>query len=1543
MATIIAKLSMIKALLIVGALFIGISSLAQPAGSIDLTFNPTDKGFGIGEGPNAQVISSAIQPDGKIIIGGDFTSYNGVARNRIARLNANGTIDVSFNPGTGANGSVEAMILQADGKIIISGSFTSYNGTNRNRIARLNTDGSLDLTFNPGSGANNSIQHVLLQNDGKIITGGSFTSYNGTTRNRLARLNADGTLDSSFDPGTSTDTGIEAMTLQGNGKIIIGGNFTSYTGTAINRIARLNENGSLDTSFNPGTGANNFVGTTVIQIDGKIIIGGLFSTYNGISRNRIARLNEDGSLDDSFNPGIGANNTVFHSLMQSDGKIIIAGYFSSFNGVVRNRIARLNEDGSLDVSFDPGTGTDRLIRVIKLDSEGNIIVGGSITSFNNSVWTRLIRITSTGAVDPTFGSPSQYGANDIINMTVNQPDGKLIIGGTFSAFNGGFKNTIARINENGSLDSTFDPGTGGTGGGPNTAMMLTSALQNDNKILIGGFFSSYNSTIINRIARLNADGSLDVSFNPGFGANNTVRTILVQSDGKIIIGGDFTSFNGTSINRIARLNEDGSLDTSFNPGIGANSNVSTSALQSDGKIIIGGDFTSFNGTPIDRIARLNADGSLDTSFNPGTGANSFVFTSALQNDGKIIIGGNFTSYNGTSINRIARLNTDGSLDTSFNPGTGPNSSVLTSILQSDGKIIIGGGFTTYNGASRNRIVRLNENGSLDNSFNPDTGADNTIRSVTLQDDQKLIIGGDFLSYNGVGRNRLARIILAEIPMSTADSLALVALYTSTNGANWTNKTNWLSGPVYTWHGVTASAGRVVQLNLSGNQLNGSIPAELGNLSALISLNLGTNSLSGTIPDEVGNLVNLIECRLNNNLLTGSIPVQFNLLSSLQSLRLERNFLSELPDLSSISGLTDFRVQFNRLTFEDLEPNASIPGIVYSPQDSLGTRQNVWLPIDSTFLFASIVAGGSANQYQWKKNDVAIPGATTPEYSISGADFSDSGEYRCEVTSALVPGLTIFSRPTQIEVNSFYRDSLALKALFTATDGANWNNKTNWESTPLGTGNWFGITVSGNRVTVVNLQQNNLVGEVPSDFTLAKDITSINLSDNKITTLPDLTQITALTALDVSRNELDFGSLEANASLISVNYVEQAPLAPALYLEIPVNSDYEMDFPVGGSNNVYQWKYNGQPIPGANTDTYIIPGINRSSMGNYVLEVANTLVPGLVLSSEVQRIMATATIAGTLFAEENVPATDGTMYLMRITTTGAYDSLRNQEVDNQGRYSFENVLLDDYVVNGFADTLVHSRALPTWFDLTIFWEEADTIFLNDNIIGLDIISELKPDPSNGDGSIVGTFFADFPGGRTDGSDVRGRVRKAGVAVRRVERIGRGQEDVLTLVAYVFTNDEGEFTIPDLPTGSLPDGVDYRINIQYPGYPMDTTSFVTIRLLPTLFDRQVGVEADVINGKIVVRKLIITGWEEEDHKMHAYPNPSVEYLYITPSAQGESNTTFRIVDTTGKYVDIPTRWDGENNRWELGVKELSPGSYILTVVQNGSTKTLRILIQ
>jgi uncharacterized delta-60 repeat protein len=672
--------------------------------------------------PNNWVYSTAIQSDGKIVIGGTFTSYNGITINRIARLNIDGTLDNTFNSGSGSNNKINTVAIQSDGKIVIGGTFTSYNGTTVNRIARLNIDGSLDNSFNTSSGFNSTINKVAIQTDGKIVIGGTFTSYNSTTINRIARLNIDGTLDNNFNTGSGFNVSINTIAIQSDGKIVIGasnGQSSTFNGTTIKGISRLNIDGTLDNTFNSGSGVN-FSGVTVsgevktlaFQTDGKIIVGGAV-------RKGISRLNNNGTIDTTFNIGTGANDAVYTSLIQPNGKILVAGRFFSYNNADCSGIVRVNNDGSTDNAFE--TDAFNSIECLALQNDGKIIVGGYFIYFGKK---GIVRLNSDGSLDNSFNI-SGTGLSQIISNNVNtiaiQDDGKIIIGGQFSSYNGVSCNNIARLNNDGTFDISFNLGNGIIyDAAPENSFVYNIAIQDDGKIIIGGQFSSYNGVSCNNIARLNNDGTFDVSFNIGNGIVldvapefGFVSTITIQDDGKIIIGGNFSSYNGIYCRGILRLNNDGTLDSSFNFNINtafgnySSLNLINSAIQNNAKIIIVGDFyDSINNITNHNILRLNPDGTIDTTFNSGIGCNNIIYNTSIQSDGKIIIGGDFTSYDGIGRNRIARINGDNALETSNieknsiviypNPvtnllqiQTSNNTSITSSkILDLSGKVII---------------------------------------------------------------------------------------------------------------------------------------------------------------------------------------------------------------------------------------------------------------------------------------------------------------------------------------------------------------------------------------------------------------------------------------------------------------------------------------------------------------------------------------------------------------------------------------------------------------------------------------------------------------------------------------------------------------------------------------------------------------------------------------------------------------------------------------------------------------------------------------
>lgn len=777
-------------------------------GDLDYSFNSRDIGFGNGDGASNDVYAILHQNNGKIMIGGQFNSYNGNNRNHIARLYEDGKIDSTFNPGTGSNGPIYSITHQTNGKIIIGGDFTNYNGTSRNCIARLNEDGKLDTTFNPGTGSDSLIWTTIIQPDGKIIIGGEFTSYNGRNKNRIARLNADGTIDSTFKTDVGANDKVYITLLQPDGKIIVGGEFTSFNGTITKNLTRLNADGTIDNSFNSISGLFGAVKTVTLQPNGKIIIGGKFMFYNGISRNYIARLDADGTLDLSFEPNIAADYWVNTTAIQPDGKIIIGGLFHSFNGNPRNNIARLNVDGTLDTSFDSGQFLNGNVNNLVLLPDGKLIISGEFFYYNKR---GLARLKADGAIDNLFNLGS--GADKDILTSALQPDGKILIGGLFNSFNGNPRNNIARLNVDGTLDTTFNPGSGANG------FIYTNSVQPDGKIIIGGHFNFFNETPQNNISRLNPNGTLDSTFISGTGANNNIYITALQPDGKIVIGGWLTLYDRTNAIRIARLNVDGTLDFTFNSGTGANDLVHTVNVLPDGKILIGGRFTNYNGTDINRIARLNSNGAIDSTFNPSLGANKLIRIISIQPNGKIIVGGDFTNYNGSSRNYIVRLNTNGTLDTTFEAGLGSDDFIHTIAIQPDEKIIIGGKFKSYNGIDRNYIARLNNNGTIDNTFRPGLGTNGVIYSTVIQPDGKIIISGVFTSYNGIGRNRIARILNCDIAKGEDVQTACKSF-------------KWIDGNTYTTSNNTAT------YNIIGGALNG--------CDSLITLNLTTYNLDKSV-------------------------------------------------------------------------------------------------------------------------------------------------------------------------------------------------------------------------------------------------------------------------------------------------------------------------------------------------------------------------------------------------------------------------------------------------------------------------------------------------------------------------------------------------------------------------------------------------------------------------------------------------------------------------------------------------------------------------
>lgn len=373
-----------------------------------------------------------------------------------------------------------------------------------------------------------------------------------------------------------------------------------------------------------------------------------------------------GLLDESFDPGEGPDGNIYRMIHDANGAIVICGTFEQFDGTPRPRMARLTADGALDTAFDPGKGPqgpDRNVRALLPMPDGGVLVGGSFDKFNDAHGQfRFVRLKPDGKVDPGFkiGPQVRHPARTFEWA----PDGNILAAGNWTSFSVPHRG-LAMIDVSGRYVSGFNPG-------------------------------------------------------PGLLKNEGIFELAFQSDGKILLSGRFKKFSGHSRPHLIRLNPDGSLDAAFISTGGPDPHVGPFAAQPDGKILIGGLFERVGETPRGRIARLNADGSLDERFAAGAGFNAKVNDLALLSNGKIVVVGGFESFNGVARNRIARLNADGSLDGSFDPGEGADADVTRVVVEPDGKLLIAGAFTRYDGRDRVRVARLH-GGGIENTIRPKMG------------------------------------------------------------------------------------------------------------------------------------------------------------------------------------------------------------------------------------------------------------------------------------------------------------------------------------------------------------------------------------------------------------------------------------------------------------------------------------------------------------------------------------------------------------------------------------------------------------------------------------------------------------------------------------------------------------------------------------------------------------------------------------------------------------------------------------------------------
>ena len=828
------------------------------AGDLDPTFGaggeavlPTQA-----NGLNLTVYATAVQPDGKIVLAGSASPPGGgLARFFAERLSADGTVDNSF----GIHGIVTtlfadsaqafAILIQPDGKIVLGGTDQAavVPSPQLFALARYNADGSPDAGFGtsgkvltklPGT---SHLQSIALAPGGKILAAGTGTYQDpahpsdpnySTGVFDVARYNANGSLDTSFNGAGYAyrqqdllvwNINAVAVAARYDGKVLVGSEFKLDFA-----VWRFNVDGTLDTSFGlggmtttpfpyqsvNGGGAANFgsISRLLVQPDGKILAAGPEDDdFNARDTWALSRYNPDGSVDTTFGSG-GLVTVDLHLLLgvaydpggvalQSDGKIIVGGVEAGFNGAGPFIAQRYLLDGTLDpayhssaISFSPDFMVGR-IGATAMGPDGKVVIAGDVQGFGPPAGIGVARLQTDapaestpvqpppgpaappGNLDLAFGfqgrtvvdDPSPLSLPDSLQHRVKavavQPDGKILLAGSVGtrADDGRDAFWVERLNRDGSVDTSF-----GRGGSVETAIGAFSfataiLIQGDGKIVVGGATVDSLNLISNAsfaLARYNADGSLDATFGSGgkvvtdFPGNEEVDSLALGPGGKIVAGGAYFLYPDVGFD-VARYNSDGSLDKTFDQSgmfsrdlgrTGNNSGPAAVAVEAGGKILVGAHAGS-----LPAIYRINTDGTTDAGFGSGgvainAAASGIASALAIQPDGKVIAGIQVLNPGSGlppgTLYEVARFDSDGSLDGSFNAGGlvkvvgnadtgfGPGANLPQSypvaalLLEPDGRIVVVGTQGAFDDnfvvGARLLVRRFLVDGSSDPSFQADT-------------------------------------------------------------------------------------------------------------------------------------------------------------------------------------------------------------------------------------------------------------------------------------------------------------------------------------------------------------------------------------------------------------------------------------------------------------------------------------------------------------------------------------------------------------------------------------------------------------------------------------------------------------------------------------------------------------------------------------------------------------------------------------------------------------------------------------------------------
>lgn len=640
-----------------------------------------------------------------------------------ADLNAfNAGFYTKFGNGKGINRVYKVLEL-SNGKILVGGTFLEVNGFAISGIARLNADGSFDHTFHSGMSSEHTVYALAELPSGKILVGGEFSSYDGASCGNFVVLNADGTRDMSYSgTGVGSSSSIYDIQVAADNKVIVAGYFTSFNGVSRNGLVRLTTTLQVDQSFVPVSTSGGDFSSVLIFPNGSILAGGDGNTV-------LMKLTASGGYDVTFNvyTPAGNNKRINKLKFTDDGKILMCGKFYSYGGHPTQCIARLNMDGTVDTTFENSSEMQTSSLVDCMDYNGYVVIAGGLDIQGSYNVKQMAYLDNHGNLQVSLSEQLKVNTDGTVNLLEKMSDGSFIAGGIFSAILERFSRSLCKFSGINALDKNFFT--------PPASHRHSALLGDGNsqvirkygtsQYLVSGDFTEFNGDTINGLVRLNMDGSVDPAFNAHFPNGVVVNAIEVQPDGKVLV--NYQNSFQDYYPKLVRLNTDGSLDNTFSCSL--QYPVYKILLGSGGKIIIAGDYQSWSG---EAVYKLESDGTLDPAFTPYTPAGGNDVYSVIElSDGKILVASRWGG--------VTRILPNGSVDPSFSYNYFSFSTTITGFaLQSDGKIV-------FSAPGGNRIYRLNANGTTDASYQSEYNVaanDQEPSAMELQPDNKLLVFGD---------------------------------------------------------------------------------------------------------------------------------------------------------------------------------------------------------------------------------------------------------------------------------------------------------------------------------------------------------------------------------------------------------------------------------------------------------------------------------------------------------------------------------------------------------------------------------------------------------------------------------------------------------------------------------------------------------------------------------------------------------------------------------------------------------------------------------